>query len=96
MQLVDDRILEHLAEESWSSPTVMASKPEFEDFSERHISERCWILAHAELVAPIYDDCYVITGQGKRYLEQEYPGWFRLPRKAQAKIYSGQKPMSQS
>jgi hypothetical protein len=87
MQIVDDRILEHLAEESWSSPEVMASKFEFEDFSERHISERCWILAHAELIAPIYDDSYVITGQGKWCLEGEYdPGWFRPPPKAQAKV----------
>jgi len=33
MQQVDDRILEHLDEDGWSTPKIMHSKPEFQSLS---------------------------------------------------------------
>lgn len=83
MQLLDDRILEHLAEEPWSSPSVMAQLPEVHA-SRARVRERCELLAHAELVTPIHSDVYEITGQGVRYLEGRYDvDWFPLPEAAE-------------
>lgn len=64
---LDDRILEHLNEESWSSPSVMASRPGFRASPSR-IGERCRVLADAELVAFVYDDAVEITSWGQLYL----------------------------
>jgi len=83
MQLLDDRILEHLAEEPWSSPAVMARLSGV-DASAGRVRERCELLAHAELVTPMHSDVYEITGQGERYLAGEYDvDWFPLPEPAQ-------------
>ena len=83
---LDERILEYLAEESWSSPGIMEKEFQF-TASKCRIAERCEILAHVELVAPIYRDHYEITGQGQRYLDCEYdPTWFRLPYAARRKM----------
>ncbi len=70
MNLLDDRILEHLNENSWSSPGVIASKPDFR-VSESRIKERCEMLVWSGLVAPIHQDIYEITIWGMRYLEGE-------------------------
>lgn len=67
MQQLDDRILEHLAEEPWSSPAVMATHPAVRATEDR-IAERCRVLATAELVAPIHRRSYEITIWGQRYL----------------------------
>lgn len=83
MQLLDDRILEHLAEEPWSSPAVVVRLPEIHSSTDR-VRERCELLAHADLLTPIHSDVYEITGQGERYLEGQYNvDWFPLPEPAQ-------------
>ena len=68
MQQLDDRILEHLAEEPWSSPTVMAAHPDFRA-SRGRLAERCAVLASVELVAPIGERTVEITQWGRLYLE---------------------------
>ncbi|MDZ7731217.1 MAG: hypothetical protein U5K37_10280 [Natrialbaceae archaeon] len=68
MQQLDDRILEHLAEESWSSPKVMHSLSAFRA-SEARIAERCRVLASVGFLAQIHGSSYEITGWGKQYLE---------------------------
>lgn len=70
MQQLDDRILEHLAEESWSSPRVLAGHPDVHA-SEARIAERCRVLTSVELIAPLYERTYEITVWGQRYLEGE-------------------------
>lgn len=70
MEQLDDRILEHLNEESWSSVSVMASRPEFRA-SKARIRERCQMLASAGLIAPIHHEMYEITTWGMLYLEGE-------------------------
>lgn len=68
MQQLDDRILEHLNEEPWSSPSVMESLPRLRG-SKRRIRERCEVLASAGLIAPVHGEMYEITTWGMRYLE---------------------------
>lgn len=70
MQQADERILEHLAEDSWATPSTIASDSRFEDLqiSRNHIYERCEELAQRELIAPVYDDMYEITSWGLAYL----------------------------
>lgn len=47
-----------------------------------------WLLAHAELIAPIHEDAYEITGQGQRYLDGEYDvAWIDLPPKAYRDVF---------
>jgi len=69
MCTLDDRILEHLEDESWSSPAVMASQPALRA-SRARCRERCHMLKYAGLVAPLYRGCdmYEITGNGQQYL----------------------------
>lgn len=71
MQQLDDRILEHLEENGWSSPSIMESRPEFQHLgaSKERIRERCRVLTSAELIAPIHREMVEITTWGKRYLE---------------------------
>ena len=71
MQQLDERILEHLAEESWSSPSVMASRPEFRWASEARLRERCKMLGYAEFIAPIAGEMVEITTWGQLYLAGE-------------------------
>lgn len=70
MQQLDDRILEHLAEESWSTPRLMARTAGLRA-SEARITERCRLLADVELVAPIHRRTYEITYWGRLYLAGE-------------------------
>jgi hypothetical protein len=70
MTLLDDRILEHLAEESWSSPSLMAST-RYIEAPEGTIRDRCRLLADAELIAPIHRNAYEITTCGQLYLKGE-------------------------
>ncbi|APW99377.1 hypothetical protein CHINAEXTREME_17070 [Halobiforma lacisalsi AJ5] len=70
MEQLDDRILEHLDEEPWSSVSVMASRSCFRA-SKARIRERCQMLARAGLIAPVHHDMYEITTWGIRYLEGE-------------------------
>ncbi|MEZ3172754.1 hypothetical protein ABNG03_19445, partial [Halorubrum sp. RMP-47] len=54
MYPVDERILEHLAEESWASPPTMAAESEFQqlEVDEKYIQQRCEKLAEREMVIP--------------------------------------------
>jgi len=70
MVTLDDRILEHLNEEPWSSPRVMNSLSDFRA-SQARLAERCRMLTYAGLVAPISDDMYEITTWGMLYLDGE-------------------------
>ena len=70
MVQLDDRILEHLNEESWSSVDVMVSQSHFRA-SRGRIRERCQMLACSGLIAPIHHDMYEITNWGTLYLDGE-------------------------
>lgn len=73
MQQLDERILEHVEEEGWSSPGIMVSRPAFQrlDASEARIRERCRVLTSAELIAPFHGEMYEITTWGRLYLDGE-------------------------
>jgi hypothetical protein len=72
MYPVDERILEHLAEESWASPSTMASEREFcqLDADAEYVKQRCNELIERELIVPIIEhgDMYEITRWGLAYL----------------------------
>lgn len=72
MYTVDERILEHLAEESWASPSTMEAELEFQQLNadSAYINQRCNKLAERELVAPIVadSDMYEVTRWGLAYL----------------------------
>lgn len=67
MQQLDDRILEFLADEDWSTPQLIAERPTI-DASEARVRERCRALRHAGLVHPFAGDCYELTTWGQLYL----------------------------
>jgi hypothetical protein len=70
---VDDRILEHLAEEPWSSPRHMTSLPSVHA-TEAQVRDRCCRLADVGLVAWIDDetlDLIELTTEGRLYLDGE-------------------------
>ena len=72
MYPTDERILEHLNEESWGSPGTMASHYEFErmDIDELYLKERCRQLHERALICPIVEGCdmFEITAEGLAYL----------------------------
>lgn len=72
MYPLDERILEHLGEESWGSPSTMAAEVEFcqLDADAEYIEQRCECLVERELIAPIIEDgdMYEITRWGLAYL----------------------------
>lgn len=72
MCTLDERILEHLEEDSWSTPRYMSKEFRF-NASRGRVEERCRKLTQAGLIAPIYEDAnlYDITSDGQQYLEGE-------------------------
>lgn len=70
MEQTDDRILEHIQEEGWSSPTIMASLNSFEA-PKGILSDRCKMLSQAGFLSPIHGDMYELTTWGMQYLEGE-------------------------
>jgi hypothetical protein len=70
MKQLDERILEHLDGEGWSTPATMASAKGF-TASEGHIWERCQMLHYVGFIAPMYADMYDLTTDGKLYLQGE-------------------------
>ena len=72
MYPVDERILEHLAEESWASPSTMASETEFQQLGvdSEYINQRCNHLAERELIVPLLrnSSMYEISTWGLAYL----------------------------
>jgi len=73
MRQLDERLLEHLNESGWSTPSMMAGHPGFEkmEVSKGQIRERCQMLADAGLVALEHRDIYEITTWGQLYLRGE-------------------------
>ncbi|WP_247006339.1 winged helix-turn-helix domain-containing protein [Halorientalis litorea] len=67
---LDERILEILRGEGWSSPSYIARKVSL-FCSVGRVRERCQFLTYAELVEPLSPerDNYDITGRGIQYLE---------------------------
>lgn len=68
MKQEDDRILEILWEDGWSSPDLIAQRNCI-DISEGHVRERLLFLWYAGLVYQIWNDGFEITTEGIRYLE---------------------------
>ena len=60
MAQLDDRILEYIAEESWSSPAIMARSAEF-SASEARLAECCRMLVYAGFLVPIHAEMYELT-----------------------------------
>ena len=88
MCLVDERILELVQEEGWSTPDLLAERLPVR-ITERQVAERCLVLAHADLIAPMWDEAYELTGEGQRYLDGEYDAdWFELPGPAARVAYA--------
>ncbi len=67
MVQLDERILEKIASEGWSTPTIMEKSIEF-SATKGHIRNRCKRLQYAGLIAPIHGEMYELTGEGRRYL----------------------------
>ncbi|WP_135365883.1 hypothetical protein [Halosimplex halophilum] len=69
---IDERILEYLRDESWSTPRYMAKIPGIHA-TRAQVRERCYVLADAELVAFLTEDAELveITTAGKQYLDGE-------------------------
>ncbi|PLK19973.1 hypothetical protein CYV19_12245 [Natronobacterium gregoryi SP2] len=72
MCTLDERILEHLAEDTWSTPRHISRTIKFHA-TRRRIKERCQLLVQVGLIAPVVEDSnmYEITHQGEEYLEGE-------------------------
>ncbi len=71
MQQLDDRILEYIEEEGWSTPKIMSQESEFRDASRARLEERCRGLVYAGLLAPISGDMVELTTWGRLYLDGE-------------------------
>lgn len=83
MYPIDERILEHLSEESWASPVTMETEREFQqlDVDKNYISQRCVKLSERELIAPVVGDydMFEITNLGLAYLRGDLDAGY-LPR----------------
>jgi hypothetical protein len=69
MCTLDERIIEYLDEDAFSTPRHMERVIKF-NASRRRIRERCQLLTRAGLIAPVYegDYLYEITEKGRGYL----------------------------
>jgi hypothetical protein len=72
MELLDERILEHIDDRGWGSPSIMHRAFPM-TASVARVRERCERLTEGGYIAPIVEgtDQYELTGSGKRYLEGE-------------------------
>jgi hypothetical protein len=68
MKQQDDRILEYIDAEGFSSPSLIATEDSI-DISEGHIEERLLMLWYAGFVAQLWSDTYELTSEGRRYLD---------------------------
>lgn len=66
MKKEDDRILEHLADERWSTPREIARDL---DISDGHVHERLRMLWYAGLVHRIWPGAFELTQWGAMYLD---------------------------
>lgn len=66
---LDERILEHLREDSWATPRFIACRKGVHA-TESQVRDRCRVLADADLVAFLtdHDDLVELTSLGEEYL----------------------------
>jgi len=76
MKQLDERILEHLDTEGWSTPFIMAREAGFEA-SVGHIKERCARLQYVGFIYPMHGDMFELTTDGRLYLEGEIDAQYR-------------------
>jgi len=71
MQQLDERLLELIDEEGWTSSEVASSRPEFDGISRGRIQERLDALTNAGFVGPIFEgsDMYELDTPGQLYLK---------------------------
>lgn len=71
-QTLDERILEHLADEPWSTPELMELVDRI-NAKPAQIRDRCRVLADADLVAIHLDQGWIVelTTLGQLYLDGE-------------------------
>lgn len=86
MKREDERILEYLDEEHWSTPKLIATEA-FEMISAEHVEERLLFLGYAGLVDRLHSNSYEITPLGQRYLEGELDV-SHLPRPTPSRVLS--------
>jgi hypothetical protein len=79
MVLLDDRILEFLAENEAGSPSEI-KRGTTTDNSRQHFARRCRKLAEEGLIREISHATYVITDDGQAYLDGrlDTQNWVRL------------------
>jgi len=70
MWSLDDRILEALSEDEWTTPSYLSTLRGMHA-TEAQIHERCKVLADADLVTFLTEDADVVglTTEGQQYLE---------------------------
>lgn len=70
MCTLDERLLEHLAEDSWSTPRCLSRVV---GLTHGQVEERCLMLSQVGLSVPIFEDSnmYEITCEGQEYLDGE-------------------------
>jgi isopentenyl phosphate kinase len=70
MKQLDERILETLCREGWSTPKTIARESRI-SCSKGHIRERIEKLRHTGFVGQLHGDMFVLTRDGKLYLNGE-------------------------
>jgi len=70
MVTADDRILEYLSEHETGTPKRMADSG-YVRFSRSYVTQRCKKLVDYGLLRHLGNGVYVITEEGKQYLEGE-------------------------
>lgn len=67
---LDERIIEHLHDEPWTSPHTMAAAFRA-TATKAKIRERCEVLSEAGLIGPLWEGAglYELTTSGRLYLE---------------------------
>jgi hypothetical protein len=76
MKQIDERILETLDREGWSTPELMSQKRAF-NVSPGQIWERCEMLRYVGFVDTVHDDMYELTTDGQLYLEGRIDARYR-------------------
>jgi len=84
-QCLDERILEYLRDESWSTAAIISRSPGIHA-TKSQVRERCLVLADADLVGFLTPDNRIveITTLGRQYLNGDVDlGHYPRPRKPQ-------------
>lgn len=83
-QLLDDRVLEYVAEHGWATPGILVRCADVHA-SEARVRERCAMLHYAGLLAVVHGETYELTSLGQRYLDGDLDA-AHLPRPTAARI----------